>query len=347
MEKSIIFSDLHLHPHAGDWLKVSDSLAVLQWVLKTAVAEGIKTVFFLGDFFHNREKVYSLVVGRSFDVLKKFEEAGIHIYMVVGNHDMPLKNTTQFSALTIFQEFKNIEVISQPKVLEYDDSLVFMLPYVENIDKLKWALQELESRRSPTKKNYLLAHLDIAKAWFNNFKQSDFGLEVENLITWDFVVSGHFHNFQKVRDNILYVGSPLQINFGDAKTVKGIIIHDNGKFDFRENTFSPQYLHITPEEISEKVRNNYVSLAVKDMEKIDEFRKKILDFNPRHLEINLVAEEINNDASAMLQSGWDLKRNIDNLAKFWVETYAPQQFDKDKLLATGLDIIHKVNTDAV
>lgn len=45
--------------------------------------------------------------------------------------------------------------------------------------------------------------------------------------------SGHFHLHQTLPGQFVYVGSPLQFNFGDAGDERGIVIYDTESDTFR------------------------------------------------------------------------------------------------------------------
>lgn len=335
------FSDIHIHPHGGAWNRVEDGLKILDWVRQEAAKRDIQTLVFGGDFFHVRERIFSLVFNPAYKKLKEMAENGYKLYMLVGNHDMPLKHSTQHNNLSAFCDVAHI--IDQPYVLKGDRYNFYMLPYIEDIGQLQWALAEMEKRKDPTKSNALLAHLDIVSAWYNSYVQSDVGVDAQNLSDkWDFVLSGHFHNFQKLAktENVWYAGTPYQINFGDAGVSKGIIVFDDGKLDFIENTFTPKHIVIHENEIDERVKGQYVRLKATKSDNISEHRAKLELLGALSVDVQIEQENMISEDVAYV---WEFKTNIDKLVSEWVNksTFA---LDKDKLLSVGKTIIQEAQS---
>jgi DNA repair exonuclease SbcCD nuclease subunit len=65
------------------------------------------------------------------------------------------------------------------------------------------------------------------------------------------VFLGHFHSEQKVNAKVEYIGSPLQLSFGEAFEDKHVIILDpkTRKKKYIKNDFSPQHLIVTQNEL--------------------------------------------------------------------------------------------------
>ena len=72
MSKLLIFSDVHIHPHKRSVDRLQDCLNALEWVFKTAEEQSIDHILFLGDLFHNRQRIEILTYHRAFDIFKKY-----------------------------------------------------------------------------------------------------------------------------------------------------------------------------------------------------------------------------------------------------------------------------------
>jgi len=340
-DKFLIFSDLHLHPHQQNWRRVDDGLNILDWIHKTCIEQDIKTVFFLGDFFHTRDKLYTMVMSKAIRKMDIFSKSNIEIIMLVGNHDLPLKNTTKHHNLSMF--LNQFKIVDGPCVWEGNKANIYMLPYIESIDKTKWALQEIEKLREKNKVNMLFGHFDIFSAKMGNtVSLSPFGLKPDQLSkNWDYVISGHYHSYQKIRQNVWYVGSPLQQNFGEVGQTKGIIIYDNGNFSFYENTFSPKFVDVHENNFTEEeVRGNFVRLFISDLSKVDEIRNTLV-YEMGALKVADVKPIVEGE-NAIFDKKWDNKKDIAMLADEWVDR-SEVSLDKSKLKLLGKDIIKSVN----
>jgi len=57
MSKVLLFTDLHIYPHTKSSERLQDCLDVLKWVFETRKEQNINNILFLGDLFHDREKI--------------------------------------------------------------------------------------------------------------------------------------------------------------------------------------------------------------------------------------------------------------------------------------------------
>ena len=62
MSKLLIFSDVHIHPHKRSVGRLQDCLDALEWVFKTAEEQSVDHILFLGDLFHNRQRIEILML---------------------------------------------------------------------------------------------------------------------------------------------------------------------------------------------------------------------------------------------------------------------------------------------
>jgi DNA repair exonuclease SbcCD nuclease subunit len=131
----------------------------------------------------------------------------------------------------------------------------------------------------------LLAHLAVNGAMTNTFYgvKSDVIVEYDNEMVlvdpglfddWEMTLMGHYHGAQKLNGKVEYVGSPLQLSFGEAFQQKHVIVLDLETMEkqYIINDFSPQHLIITPQDVEHENYNltgNFVRIAVKDMGQAD------------------------------------------------------------------------------
>jgi len=85
--------------------------------------------------------------------------------------------------------------------------------------------------RSELEKTVVFGHLAIGGA-LHNISGSVYrgSLTPKYFSNFQKTFSGHFHVHQKLgttdNKNLVYVGSPMQFNFGDASDTRGIVIYD-------------------------------------------------------------------------------------------------------------------------
>jgi DNA repair exonuclease SbcCD nuclease subunit len=339
VDKFIFWSDLHIHDHGKDSRRIEDALKVLSWIKAEAIARGIKKIFFLGDWFHSRSYLYPEVVAKTYEVLLDFKASGIDMTLLVGNHDMPYRDTTKENSLTAFKSI--VDVVDEPAIYEGKNFDFYLMPYVENPQKLLWGIdkmlsgQEDSRNTSPcTKPRVLLAHLDINSALQSSRMACTQGIDPDLLTQkFDMIVTGHYHINQTLRDKIYYIGSPYQQEFGESGQKKGFYVFDDGELTYVENTFSPEYVYIQPKDISGKaVYDNYVRIEAVTGDNLAEIREKMNSLHARSFSIN-----VQPDKSKSRDLQIENVRDVKDLLMEWVEKNAdPEVYDLKKLYDLGI-----------
>lgn len=280
MSKALVFTDLHIHAHKASVERLKDCLTVLEWVFDTAEARGCKHIFFLGDLFHERGKIDVLNYLRTFEVFMKHmlsDGKDLDVYLLVGNHDMYHKQRWDVNSVKPLTAIPRVHLIDKPTTMQVDGRTIDWLPHTEN------PLKELaELKAGSTDMSLLLGHLAMSGATLNVYygTKSDVIVEYDNEMAvvdaqafedWDLVLLGHYHAHQRLCNGKLeYVGSPLQLGFGEALQQKHVMILDLETLE-REyviNDFSPKHYLVTPEDVmAEKydLNQQFVRVIVDDM----------------------------------------------------------------------------------
>jgi DNA repair exonuclease SbcCD nuclease subunit len=103
----------------------------------------------------------------------------------------------------------------------------------------------LDKVRIKSKKKVLCGHIAVHGALFNLVYGTTSDVQIEGdsgmlLVTpdifneYDRVFLGHYHAAQELNDKVEYVGSPLQLSFGEMSQDKHIVVYD---FDTDERTY--------------------------------------------------------------------------------------------------------------
>ena len=259
--KILFFSDLHLgvHQNSQIWHKIA--LEVGEWIDVVMKQCRLDTIIFAGDVFHDRHEigVNTLHIAKKFfDIL-----ANYNIYIIPGNHDSFLSSTVEVNSAEILSN-SNIFVFSKPTVLQIDDKNILMCPWKTDISALNERF------------DYVVGHFDIVNFKMNANKICEEGTSSKDLFEkTKNVITGHFHcrQFRKYDEgNILYLGSPYEMDFGDRGQQKGVTIIDinDETFEFIENKTSPKHFRLQINDLIEKkytdlseiIKNNIVSIYV-------------------------------------------------------------------------------------
>lgn len=269
--KYLLFSDLHLGIHNSSEVWLEASVRFFTEIINKCKEENITKILFLGDFFNDRRSINLKTIWTSIELANIIEEAEIDLYLILGNHDLYLKNSLQPHSLKMFNKYKYIHVI---------DSITELNEYITLVPwSLSWKKVETP---------YICGHLEI-----NGFDIESGDNEFENNVS-DFkrytkVYSGHFHNPRTIR-NIEYIGSCMPFTFHDVDSQRGYYVLDiinDKKYteEFVPFTKSPQYKIIYSNQPlkEEDIKGNVVKLVyMNELSNIadEELIAKITALNP-------------------------------------------------------------------
>jgi len=316
MSEILLFSDIHIHPHKKSTDRLHHCLEALEWVFKTAKDRNIADVVFGGDLFQDRQKIDVMTYHLTFDILSRYCSDQLRLWLLLGNHDLWFHDKWDISSVRPFSAISGITVIEKPCTLKIADHYIDFLPYTHH------PVEHLADLKKMRRKGYrtLVAHLAVDGAQLNTLHntRSDVVIEHDGEMVrvdhtvfdgWDKVWLGHYHGQQKVGLNAEYIGSTLQLTFGEAFQHKHVVIYDvtDGTTEYVRNNFSPQHF-IIPESDVDKydIEKNFIRLAVSDLGStgLIDLKKELKELNPGSLEIMPLpkedSEHLIEDAKAIL-----------------------------------------------
>lgn len=282
----------------------SDSLAFhsyfkkyYEWFFNELKERNIDTLVQLGDW-HDRKK-YS-----NFNSLHLCEEyffdpmlkQGINAYFIAGNHDISFKNTNRVNSLDAYlRKFSNITVIT--------DNVTTLK--VKNIfcDFYPWINQENFSDAVAHAKDiaakYAFGHFE-----FNNFElykghTATEGMDHRIFSKYDHVFSGHYHT-HSVKDNVIYTGTPYELNWSDFNDKKYFLILDveTGEIEYVETPFTMHVKLVYDDKNNNitqpvDIAGKYVKIVVVNKENFFNFDKYLTAVNEAEpVEVKIIEENI-------------------------------------------------------
>ena len=357
--KALVFSDLHLHKHKDRIDRLQDCLDVLNWVFDTALQQGCEQIFFLGDIFHERAKIDVLNYLKTFEVMfsrMTGDCQNIEFYMLVGNHDMYHRERWDVNSVKPLSAIPGVHIIQTPVSTRIGGRQIDWLPHAENpiveIEKLKENSGDI-----------LFAHIAVHGAALNTMfgTKSDVIVEHDNEMipvdvncfdNWSMTVLGHYHGAQKLNDKVEYVGSPLQLGFGEAFQTKHVMILDLETLnkEYIENTFSPKHLIVTPEDVQNDAYNltgHFVRIAVSDIGRgdlVDLKRKISQESQPLSLDMKQKDKKKGEDDSHIVEEARAILKDTKAMLKQYIDDVGvPDGLDKDRLLTMGFKCLEEVS----
>lgn len=302
-------SDIHLgvHQNNSSWHKVLLDWA--KWLHIELQVNAIEDIMICGDLFHYRDEiaVNSLhVANEFFDILRSY-----NIVMITGNHDCYYKDNSLVNSLSILKGRPNVRIIDK---LEYDtifDKDVSFCPWGTKISDIK------------SNSDIIFGHFELVDFKMNNFKVCDHGDTPKDLLSkGKKVITGHFHlrehrKFDK--GEILYLGNPFQMDFGDAGSTKGWYLLDFNTCEthFFENKKSPVHIKLP---LSELIKHDGITSELKRLIK-GNIIKLIVDKNVEPDDLDIIVTVLNGLRPFMFNVDYDINYN-----KFSVEGELDYQY---------------------
>ena len=270
--KIIHFADLHLGVETygksinehGLNSRVADFLDSFDKLVDYSIAEQADLVLFCGDVYKKSNP--SMTQQREFAIrIKKLTDAGIPVYLLMGNHDLPNLNSSASSA-DIFNtlQIDGVRVISKPELTiintKHGKIQIVGMPWIrrslimqrsslknKTIDELNTEIAKLVTSMTAelaSKVDRSIPCVFAGHLWCDGSKAgseesritlgSDPVILVSNIAldAFDYVALGHIHRQQILRKEkpaVVYSGSLDSLDFGDADQEKGFMVVDIDK----------------------------------------------------------------------------------------------------------------------
>jgi len=301
----VILGDTHLGVRNASAILANYQLSFFENQLFPYMEKhGIDTILQLGDMFDSRKFSSHLILhmwkARFFDVL---ESKGYKIIILVGNHDIPMRNSIKINSpnLLLAESYSCVEVVDEPKVMNIAGCDFLLVPWICDENK-----EDVYRLVADTSAIYCAGHFEFAGFEMQKGVVGSGGESTEGFEKFDLVLSGHYHTKSK-KGNILYTGVPYEMTWADYNDPKGFHAFDTSahKIKFIKNTsslfFKLEYddSTSTPKPPSD-LKGKYIKVVVinkKDVSKFESFISNIVlqdaaDLKITELEIEMEGVEL-------------------------------------------------------
>lgn len=340
---ALVLTDTHLAEDNSELVKYIWEQAVLKCQeLK------INKMFFDGDFFTTRKAQPLFIDDIAREIVQSVLDKDIELFLMPGNHDK-VDLTSERSYLDEYKPYKNCTVISAYDYCVIGLTTIHFVPYFKEQENyslyLERAVNAVKLQNTP--KHILLTHIAVNGVRNNDGTIIDKGVGLEQFKCFDTVMVGHYHNQSKIGDNIYYIGSAYQSNFGEDDKKGFTILYSDGTHEFIQSTF-PKYIKhtvdISDEKKIKKLQKEYAHSDdnIRIIFKGDETQLASLNkekFNAIGIDIKFEKEVIRQDLSAVLDSNINFDRSNINQA---FEQFCELNDYQDKEL--GLKYINKLQS---
>jgi DNA repair protein SbcD/Mre11 len=197
---------------------------------------GIDQIFFLGDFFDSRKGQPLTVLKAGQRIVEILRDSGIKTIAISGNHSK-MDYDSPDSYIDIYNS-EHFQVISGYAQKKYGDLFIHFLPYFKESGSYPERLRGIVPRTGT--KNILLTHIAINGSITNDNEHISNCIPSSEFSKFDWVGVGHFHNRNEF-ENITYIGSPYQKNYGEDDNKGFTILYSDGSYEFTKTNF-PKYI---------------------------------------------------------------------------------------------------------
>ena len=249
----------------------------------TLVKRGITTCIHMGDVM-DRRKYVSFKTATDFRkrFIDKFEELGVDLHLIVGNHDTYYKNTSEVNSMEELVGGK-FKIYTGPEVVEFDETPILLMPWI-NANNYNESIDALKNAKS----DILMGHLEINGFPMNaNQIMASEGWDKKHFKNFETVFSGHFHH-KNDDGQIFYLGTPYELYWNDCGDPKGFHVYDTETKELERivnpyTIYKKIYYDDSQNDYSKhnvvQYKDHYVKIIVvnkKDLYEFDKFTDRLL-----------------------------------------------------------------------
>jgi hypothetical protein len=278
----------------------------------------------------------------------------LEFYLLIGNHDMYHRERWDVNSVKPLSYLRGVHIIESPQQMELDGLKIDWLPHVENpID----ALNQLRQ----TAGDVLFSHLAVNNAMLNVCygTRADVIVEYDNDMViiepsmfdeWNHVFLCHYHGAQQLNKHVEYVGSPLQLSFGEAFQQKNIIVFnfDTKEKTYIKNDFSPTHVIVKVEDVEHDtydLNECFVRVAVESTGQKDllDIKRKIHDkYKTLSLDIKQPDKKTKDYDSDIVENAKSILTDTREMLKTYMKDYGiPDDLDEKHLFNMGCRCLEK------
>jgi len=214
-------ADIHLSGYSNDKIvnqlpeRLNSLKNVLYQIADYCIENDIYTIVIGGDILHGKSIIHALAQSIMLEYFRDYTDK-LEFIIIDGNHDMSGKGKDAISAL------KSLD--NEPNVIRYEEPTM-----VDDVYFVPWSFDMVESIKNNSAK-FLISHFGLNEGILNSGTSITADIGIPQLREkYKYVLLGHYHQPQRLRDNeidIYYVGSPIQIDWGEKNEEKRFLVVD-------------------------------------------------------------------------------------------------------------------------
>ena len=245
---TIIFTDHHFGLKGNSPSRQKIGVSVIKSIISYAKSHNVKNIIFAGDYFHQRNALSVDTINIAFKCMQSMAKT-CTVYMILGNHDLFMKNSVDVNSINMFQDIPNVNIISHATEVDLNSKRALFIPWLADLSKFSKASYDFMFGHFDISSKYLISSYvdehsrkEIASEKNSAVLSSDILLKTTgkaNDLVGDFVelckesgtiFAGHIHThkeFKAKKRNFIFVGSPYQQTLGDIDNDCGFYFMDD------------------------------------------------------------------------------------------------------------------------
>lgn len=204
---------------------------LLEDIVSMIKIKSIDIVVVLGDIMNDHEKIDLKVFKRVEKFITEISDL-TQIYILIGNHDRVNNKVflTDEHVFGPYKRWKNVYIVDDHcPVITWKNLNICLAPFVPD-GRFMEALNI--SKIDLTKIDLIFCHQEFTNCSINKITKSKCD---EWLPHYPLIISGHIHHYEISSDNLIYLGTPFQHNFGDNPNNRGIfLLNESMEIEFHE-----------------------------------------------------------------------------------------------------------------
>lgn len=223
--KVAILGDLHFGVRNDSHIFLNYQRKFFENVFFPTLEErGIDTHIQMGDILDKRQTVNFHTFNQVKEMyLDECERRDIKGYMMIGNHDIYYRQTTEVNCWDeVFRERYGhfFHGVTKPETIEIGGKKCDFIPWICDSNE-----KEIFDFMKKSDSDYLFGHLELSGFPMMRGVLSDHGYDKNVFSDYKQVFSGHYHT-QSERGNVMFMGTPYELTWADCGDPKIFLIWD-------------------------------------------------------------------------------------------------------------------------
>lgn len=311
-------SDWHLGATDDKYDLYEDQLYFIDQICSIVKERSVDAVLLAGDVYDRAIASSSAIHLFDYAMNRICQELNKKVLLIAGNHDSAERLSSCEKLLEKAGLYISGSLETEPKVISFDDSEVFFLPWITEekvkslypeekeainnlTDAYRVVTRHMQDNFSPDKRHIVISHAFITNSETSTSDRAaeiGFATQIPASVFdgFDYVALGHIHKPQNVNDHIRYSGTPMPYSFGKEELQeKSITLLDTTTMSqeviplsllHRRTTFTGSFEALLNPNCTEEEKNGYVRLNVTDTAIGFELLSKLKQTYPRLLKVS-------------------------------------------------------------